>query len=151
MARTVIGPETRVAGALHAKEELLVEGVVDGPVTGEGLVTIAAGSTVNGEVRGREVVIAGALAHSVHGSVAVRLTATAELRGDIHAPRFAVDEGALFEGQVRMGRAAAPAERRAPDSPMRAPAPAPAPATPAVREIPLLPTLGRRAAVRRKS
>lgn len=153
MSRTVIGPETRVHGALHGKDDLLVEGIVEGSVTGEATVTIAAGSTVTGEVRGREVVIAGALGHSVYATHAVRLLATAEVRGDIHAPRMSIDEGALFEGQVRMDRAA-PTDRRSPDSPMRnagGPDVVTPPAVVTTREIPGLPPLGRRPAIRRRS
>jgi cytoskeletal protein CcmA (bactofilin family) len=153
---------------LASSDDLVIEGVVDGPVSGDGAVTLAAGSTVNGEVRGQRVVVAGTLRHSVYATHSVRLAATAELYGDLHAPRFSVDEGAVFEGQVRM-RAAAPTvqpERRAPDSPMRvaaaaSPVAAPvaaapavvvaaaAPPAPAERAIPELPMLGKRKLVRR--
>jgi cytoskeletal protein CcmA (bactofilin family) len=145
MARsTVIGPETRIAGALYGKDDLVVEGVVDGPVHGEAHVTIAHGATVNGDVRGREVTLGGALKHNVYGTNLVRLLATAELHGDIHAPRFAVEEGAIFEGQVRMARTAELHET----------VPKP-PATPkvsesaAIRAIPPLPSPGRKRLVRK--
>ena len=41
--KTVIGPETRIAGPLSGKDDLEVHGTVDGPVRGEASVTIAAG------------------------------------------------------------------------------------------------------------
>jgi cytoskeletal protein CcmA (bactofilin family) len=164
MSGTVIGPATRISGALFASEDVIIEGTVEGPVTGEGCVTIAAGSTVGGEVRGQKVILAGTLHHPVLATHSVRLTSTADLHGDIQAPRVAIDEGALFEGQVRMR---APTEeprvheeRRAPDSPMRGapsrpsvatpslPAPPPAPDVEA-RVIPTLPVLGKRKLVRR--
>jgi cytoskeletal protein CcmA (bactofilin family) len=152
MSRTVIGPGTRVAGALHGKDDLLVEGTVDGPVTGEAQVTIAQGAVVKGIVRGRDVVLAGKLDYDLIGTATARLAATAELNGNIEAPRVAIDEGAVFEGQVRMKRTAvAPA----PPAPAPAPAPAPVAGAPAPapksgpREIPLLPEIGKRKLTRR--
>src|SRR6478735_9752066 len=107
MARTLIGPDTRVAGPLSGKDDLVVEGTVDGPVEGAAQVTIAAGARVAGEVRGRDVVVAGLLTHNVYATGTVRLLASAEVRADIEAPRIAIDEGAVFEGEVRMVRAPA--------------------------------------------
>jgi len=144
MSRTVIGPGTRVAGALEAADDLTVEGIVDGPVRGAAQVVIAPGSTVNGVVRGREVVLAGRLVHDLFGSVSVRLMATAELVGNIEAPRVAIDEGAVFEGQVRMKRSEPAAAR--PPAPITAQA-APVPEGP--REIPSLPAIGKRKLIRR--
>jgi cytoskeletal protein CcmA (bactofilin family) len=117
--KTVIGPETRIAGPLHGKDDLEVHGTVEGPVHGEASVTIAAGARIGGEVRGRDVIIGGELGHPVYASGVVRLLATAKLTGDIEAPRVAIDEGAQFDGQIRMHKkAAAPAGPRAiPDLP----------------------------------
>src|SRR5262249_3035706 len=103
---TVIGPETRLAGALYGKDDLCVEGTVDGPVHGEAKVTLTASSAVHGDVRGRDVILAGKLSHNVFATHTVHLQASGELRGDIEAPRVAIDEGAVFEGQVRMKRRA---------------------------------------------
>src|SRR5437016_4100609 len=104
MPRTVIGPETRVGGGLGGKDDLLIEGTVDGAVSGEATVTVAAGANVGGEVRGRDVVIGGEVRHAVFASGTVRLLATAQVFADITTPRIAIDEGAVFEGQVRMVR-----------------------------------------------
>jgi cytoskeletal protein CcmA (bactofilin family) len=159
MPPTVIGAGSRVLGGLTSTEDVVIEGIVDGPVSSEGSVTLAEGSTVNGEVRGSKVVLAGVHHQGVYASHGVRLLATAELHGDVHAPRFVVDEGALFEGQVRMKRPATEAppspppspsgERRSPSSPMRGLAAAPAAPISADRAIPELPALGRRKLVRR--
>jgi cytoskeletal protein CcmA (bactofilin family) len=102
MSQTVIGPSTRIAGALAGQDDLVVEGTVDGPIFGEASVTIKVGARVNGEVRGRDVTVAGELSHAVFATGVVRLMATAKLTGDIEAPRISIDEGATFEGRVRM-------------------------------------------------
>ena len=134
MPRTVVGPETRVGGPLTGKDELVVEGTVDGPITGEGTVTIAAGARVGGEVRGRDVIIGGALHHPVHAAATIRLLATAEVYGDLHAPRIAIDDGAVCEGALHMGRKRSRTNANEPA---------------ALREIPSLPGIGKRKLVRR--
>ena len=118
--KTVIGPETRIAGPLHGKDDLEVHGTVEGPVHGEASVTIAAGARIGGEVRGRDVIIGGELQHPVFATGLLRLLSTANVTGDIEAPRIAIDEGAQFDGQIRMHKktAAAPAgPRTIPDLP----------------------------------
>ena len=162
--KTVIGPETRIAGALQGKDDLEVHGTIDGPVHGEAAVTIAAGARIGGEVRGRDVIVGGELGHPVFATGVVRLLATAKLTGDIEAPRIAIDEGATFEGQVRMRKpaasqqpsavgSAAPARAMAPRpaAPPAPAAPAPMPAKPPVREIPQLAAPGRKALIRKTS
>src|SRR3954452_15121326 len=105
--KTVIGPDTRIAGPLSGKDDLEVHGTVDGPGHGEASVTIAAGARIGGEVRGRDVIVGGEVAHPVYASGTVRLLATAVLTGDLEAPRIAIDEGAVFDGEVRMRKKAA--------------------------------------------
>lgn len=149
MSRTVIGPETRVQGPLKGKDELVIEGFVDGPVEGEAQVTLAAGSTVNGTVRGRDVTVAGKLVHDVFATGTARLLPTAEVYGNIEAPRIAIDAGALFEGQVRM-------TKRPLAPPKATPTSAPTPTAvrgpeSAKREIPDLPLVGKTRIQRRTS
>ncbi len=153
--KTVIGPETRIAGPLSGKDDLEVHGTVDGPVRGEASVTIAAGARIAGEVRGRDVIVGGELAHPVIATGTVRLLATAVVTGDIEAPRVAIDEGAVFDGQIRM-RKKAPAGTTVtvPTAPTAAhvavPA-APVQAMPATRAIPELASPGRKPLIRKSS
>jgi cytoskeletal protein CcmA (bactofilin family) len=123
-ASTVIGPETQVQGPLTAgDEDVIIEGSIAGPVTGRATVTVGRRARVAGEVRGRDVIVAGSLTHNIHATASIRLMATADVRGDLYAPRVAIDDGAGFEGKIKMARSAAPQEHPA------GPA-APAPAAP---------------------
>ena len=135
--KTVVGPETRIAGPLSGKDDLEVHGTVDGPVHGEASVTIAAGARIGGEVRGRDVIVGGELGHPVYATGTVRLLATAVLTGDIEAPRIAIDEGAVFDGQVRMRKKAAVSP--------------PAATVPQTRAIPELATVTRKPLIRKSS
>jgi cytoskeletal protein CcmA (bactofilin family) len=153
--KTVIGPETRIAGPLSGKDDLEVHGTVDGPVHGEAGVTIAAGARISGEVRGRDVVIGGELSHPVFATGTVRLLATAVMTGDIEAPRLAIDDGAVFDGQIRMRKKGAVATTATPvtvptTTAVAVPA-APVKPVPAVRAIPELAAPGRKPLIRKSS
>ena len=146
--KTVVGPETRIAGPLSGKDDLEVHGTVDGPVHGEASVTIAAGARIGGEVRGRDVIVGGELAHPVYASGTVRLLATAVLTGDIEAPRVAIDEGAVFDGQIRMRKKAASSQQPSAVSP---PPQTQTQTTPQTRAIPELATVTRKPLIRKSS
>jgi len=142
--KTVVGPETRIAGPLSGKDDLEIHGTVDGPVHGEASVTIAAGARIGGEVRGRDVIVGGELAHPVYASGTVRLLATAVLTGDIEAPRVAIDEGAVFDGQIRMRKKAPISQQPSAVSP-------PTQTAPQTRAIPELATVTRKPLIRKSS
>jgi cytoskeletal protein CcmA (bactofilin family) len=157
--KTVIGPETRIAGPLSGKDDLEVHGTVDGPVRGEASVTIAAGARIGGEVRGRDVIIGGELAHPVFATASVHLLATAVMTADIESPRLAIDDGAVFDGQIRMRKKAPAAAQTStattsvtpPLAPHVAVPAAPVQAVPATRAIPELATPGRKPLIRKSS
>jgi hypothetical protein len=104
------------------------------------------------------VIVGGELTHAVYASGLVRLLATAKMTGDIEAPRIAIDEGAVFDGQVRM-RKKAPAPMAG--TPVKVPGPptvshvavpaAPVQAVPATRAIPELAAPGRKPLIRKSS
>ena len=95
--KTVIGPDTRIAGPLSGKDDLVVQGTVDGPVHGEAQVTIAAGARIGGRgARARRR--SSAASSRINGVRAPAIGAAVGdgevLTGDIEAPRIAIDEGA---------------------------------------------------------
>lgn len=137
--KTVVGPETRITGPLSGKDDLEIHGTVEGPVHGEASVTIAAGARIGGEVRGKDIIVGGELAHPVFATGTVRLLSTAVLTGDIEAPRVAIDEGAVFDGQIRMRKKAAVSQ------------PVVTHAAPQTRAIPELATVTRKALIRKSS
>jgi cytoskeletal protein CcmA (bactofilin family) len=153
MARTHIGPGTRVAGPLSGDDDLVVEGTVDGPVEGAAEVVIAKGARVAGPIRGRDVIIGGAVSQPVFATGTIRLLATAEVNAELTAPRVAIDESAVFEGRVKRIANAGVKEK-----PTTSPSPTTTTTTTTItptitatkaREIPSLPEIGRTKIVRR--
>ncbi len=145
-AATLIAAQTRIGGALFSQDDVVIEGTIDGAVLGEASVTIGANAQIAGEVRGRDVVVAGKLDHPIFASGTVRLLATAEVRGNIEAVRVAMDEGALFEGQMKMVRSGQTTPVLRGPSATATPTPT---ITELPREIPSLPEIGRSRLIRK--
>jgi cytoskeletal protein CcmA (bactofilin family) len=146
---TVIGKSTRVRGRVQGPGDVEVQGFVDGEIAVTGDVTVAQHGMVGAGIKGRRLVVRGAVKGDLVGDEAVLLEDGARVVGDVHAPRVAIAVGALVRGFVETGEgasapraarattAARPVERpaaapaRAPErahTPERAPAPAHAPA-----------------------
>lgn len=140
-----IGPTTAIRGNVQGDGDLEILGRVEGSVVMTGDVTIGEGALIQSDVRGRRVVVRGAVAGNISGDEAVILEPGARVVGDLGAPQIGIHAGALVRGNVTTGAplaaapapaparaaAAAPAPRAAAARPARAPAEQRAPAPPA--------------------
>lgn len=121
--RTMIGAATTLHGRLAAREDVWVEGSVEGEIEAPASqVTLAAGSRMRGQVRARSVVVAGELLGDVRAEQQVTVSGGGRVQGDIFAPRVALEDGAHFVGRVDMTPAAeAPAAGAARPTPAALP------------------------------
>jgi cytoskeletal protein CcmA (bactofilin family) len=100
---SLIGPGMVVVGNVSTEGEVRVEGRVQGTLSAGRSVFVGKEGEVLGDITAEAAVIGG----RVHGSVtAERLTlqATCEIEGEIrtHPHHLVLEEGAQFNGQVRM-------------------------------------------------
>jgi len=123
---TIIGKTTRVRGRVHGPGDLEVQGFVDGEIVVTGDVTVALHGMVGAGIRGRRVVVRGAVKGDLVGDEAVLLEDGARVVGDVHAPRVAIGPGALVRGYVETGEGGAAPARTARVQPAVRPAVAPA-------------------------
>jgi cytoskeletal protein CcmA (bactofilin family) len=125
---TVVGRGTRVEGKLTAKNDVQIEGEVKGTVEGAGQVLVAEGSRLEAALHARVLVVAGAVIGDVSADDKIELRPSANLRGNVTAPRVVIQDGATFEGQVFMqkpeARTAQPATSTDAGAPPAAPPPA---------------------------
>ncbi len=101
---TVIGRTARLRGRVTGDGDLAVEGFVSGEITVSGNVTVDAAGMVGATIRGRRVVVRGAVQGDLIGAEAVVLEDGARVLGDVRAPRVAIAEGALMRGHVQTGK-----------------------------------------------
>ncbi|WP_437814470.1 bactofilin family protein [Sorangium sp. So ce1078] len=167
-AQSSIGPTTAIRGNVQGDGDLEILGRVEGSVVMTGDVTIGEGALIQSDVRGRRVVVRGAVAGNISGEEAVILEPGARVVGDLGAPQVGIQAGALVRGNVTTGAplaaapapvraaaaaapapraAAAPAAARQARAPVEQRAPAPARPAPAARVAPARPAPARPAPV----
>ena len=101
--RAVVGPASALRGQLSAREDVWIEGQLEGEVQALAhQVTVSAGGRVRAEVKARSVVVEGELFGNVVASQMVTVRAGGRMQGDIRAPRVALEEGCQFQGDVDM-------------------------------------------------
>ena len=111
--RTFFSAGTRLEGTLEVDGEVSLDGKVNGKITGTGLVTIGEHADLQAEVSAPTVVVHGTVRGEIHATESLQLHKSAKVKGVIAAARLRIDEGAVFEGECRMGTAAAESPRPA--------------------------------------
>jgi cytoskeletal protein CcmA (bactofilin family) len=69
-------------------------------------VVVAPGGTVSGDIRGDEVIVAGRVEGDIAATARVELRDGGTVKGDLTAPRIAVQEGAELNGRIQMEKPA---------------------------------------------
>jgi cytoskeletal protein CcmA (bactofilin family) len=123
---TVIGRTTRVRGRVTGSVDLEVQGFVEGEIAVAGDVTVDSQGIVGAGVRGRRLIVRGAVKGDLVGDESILLESGARVVGDVRAPRIAIAPGALVRGYVQTGDADASGTRAARAQPAARPLPAPA-------------------------
>src|SRR5215469_80490 len=106
---SVLGPTLQFKGELHADEELLIKGRIEGSITHSQRVTVCPEGTVTANVRAQMIVVEGTVKGDLHAEKSVMVRETAQLRGNITAPTVSIVEGAQFNGGIDMEKKVAAA------------------------------------------
>ena len=98
-----IGRGITIRGTLRGKEDLVVEGVIEGTIAlPEGHLTLERTSDTRAAVSARDATIKGKLRGNTDVQARLEVTAEAVIVGDIRAPRLVIQEGARFKGNLAM-------------------------------------------------
>ena len=101
-----IGKSVKVIGQIFTKEDLYVDGDVEGTIESqENKVTVGPNGRVQASIRAREVVILGQVQGNVEASDKVDIRKDAKLVGDITTSRISIEDGALFKGSIDIKKA----------------------------------------------
>ena len=100
---TVIGRTTRVRGRIVGSGDVEVQGFVEGEIAVGGDATVDVHGLVGASIRGRRLLVRGAVKGDLLGEEAVILEDGARVVGDVRAPRVAIAPGALVRGYVETG------------------------------------------------
>jgi cytoskeletal protein CcmA (bactofilin family) len=100
---TVIGRSVTIRGELTGKEDLYMDGVVEGMIAlPESRLTVGPNARVLADVDAREMVIYGLVEGNLRAAGRVELRESAVVKGDIVAARLSIEENASIKGRVDM-------------------------------------------------
>ena len=101
-ARGFLSSEVSIQGDLSFRNELLIDGKVNGKINATGTLIVGKSARIRGEVRVKSVTIQGTIEGNVFASERCALEPGATLRGDVESPRLALDENASFTGRAKI-------------------------------------------------
>ena len=84
---------------------LRINGKFDGTLDTKGKLQVGKNANIKANITGEEVTVAGYVEGNIKATKLLKLDSTAQLFGDIEAPRLSVGEGAVLNGQLRMENA----------------------------------------------
>jgi cytoskeletal protein CcmA (bactofilin family) len=99
---SVLGPTLRFKGELHADEELLIRGRIEGTITHSQRITVCGEGVVKASIRAQTIVVEGTVEGDLNAEKAIQIKDTARLKGNVSAPSVSIVEGANFNGGVAM-------------------------------------------------
>src|SRR5215470_1074193 len=99
---SVLGPTLRFKGELHADEELLIKGQIEGSITHSQRITVCGEGVVKANIKAQTIVVEGTVEGDLQADKAIQIKDTARLKGNVHAPSVSIVEGAQFNGGVAM-------------------------------------------------
>jgi cytoskeletal protein CcmA (bactofilin family) len=99
--RDSIGKAVKISGEIHSKEDLYVDGDVEGTIDLQAnRLTIGPNGKVRSHVKAREVVILGNVQGNVDASDKLEVRKDARLVGDIKTARIVIEDGAYLKGSI---------------------------------------------------
>ena len=105
---SVIGPSIRIKGTLTGKEDLVIQGQLQGEVRLQANnVTVGKEGRIRADIYGRTVHIEGEVKGHLFGEQEVVIRASGKVQGDIVSPRVVLENGSNFKGAIDMEPAAA--------------------------------------------
>ena len=98
-----IGQSVIIKGELSAKEDLTIEGQVDGKIElNDNVLTVGPNGRIEAEVLSKVVIVMGTVHGNIKATETINLRETATVDGALVAPCVGITEGASFRGQIDM-------------------------------------------------
>lgn len=99
---SILGPTLHFKGELHADEDIVIRGRIEGSITHTQRLTICRDGHVKANIQGHVIAVEGVVHGDLHASTSVAIMETGHLTGDVQAPSVSIVEGANVNGIVTM-------------------------------------------------
>jgi len=101
--RASIGASISIKGTIAGKEDLMIQGRVEGRIDLENNnITVGKSRRIKADIYGKVVSIEGEVRGNLVGEEKIVLRQSGRVRGDMRAPRINLEDGARFKGNVAM-------------------------------------------------
>ena len=91
-----------IQGIMRFANDLVIDGRIEGEITGDGVLTIGSNAEVRGEIKTKSVIVHGQVFGNITVEDRCELKGRAQLNGDLIAARLVMDEGATFVGKLEV-------------------------------------------------
>ncbi len=99
--QTTIGKAMKISGQIYGKEDLYVDGDVEGTIElQEHRLIVGPNGKVCSNIKARDVVISGNVRGNVDASDKLEVRKDAGLAGDIKSARIVIEDGAYLKGRI---------------------------------------------------
>ena len=106
---TTIGQSVSIKGELSAKEDLTIEGQVEGKIElDQNAVTIGPNGRIKAQVKAKVVSVLGRVNGNITATETLNIGEKGSVEGDLRAPRVGIAEGSHFKGRIDMQQSKAP-------------------------------------------
>jgi len=99
-----IGASMNIKGEIRTREELFVDGEVEGVLESHSLLTVGPNGKVRANIKAREVVVYGSVRGNVEVTEKIAIRDKGSLIGDIKTAGISIDDGAYFKGSIDISR-----------------------------------------------
>jgi cytoskeletal protein CcmA (bactofilin family) len=100
---TVIGRSVTIRGELSGKEDLYMDGTLEGTITLSGSrLTVGPNARLMADLNAQDVVVYGFVEGNIRATGRIELRESAVVKGDIAAERLSIEENASIKGQVEL-------------------------------------------------
>jgi len=100
----MIGEGAVFEGTLRAKSDVRVSGRIIGKLIVEGKAILAQEGTIEGELVASSADVAGHIEGEIHIKERLLLKGSARIEGNVSTARLVVEEGAMLNGECKMGQ-----------------------------------------------
>ena len=113
--QAVIGSTVVIKGDLTGEEDLLIEGRLEGKIEARShRVSIGKNGRIKGDIYAKLITVEGTVEGNLYGEEQLIVRQSGNVRGNIVAPRVALEDGSNFKGSIDMS----PKEKSVPDRPV---------------------------------
>jgi cytoskeletal protein CcmA (bactofilin family) len=100
--RNVLSADVEIKGAIKFKDDLFIDGKVEGEILSPGVLTLGQHAEVQGEIKTKSVAVHGTVKGNITVEEKCELRGNAVLIGDLKASRLAIDGDATLVGRCEV-------------------------------------------------